>query len=546
MSSRARAWPLALAWLGALPLAAQPAPDGALALDDTSNVTIDESSVELPVDSLARLGAIAIREIRIEGSSVFTAEELAGFTAPYENRMVTVEELHALTEAYVARGYVNSGVVIPDQRVADGVVVLRVVEGGLTRIDVQGNRRLKSSVIQRRIEREVEAPLNINAVQASLRSIREDPLVERVNAELLPGATPGESQLRVGITERRPWELDVSAGNDRSPSVGEHRGTVGIAYRGLIGNGDVLSGRFGLTQGVEDDVLSYRVPVTSGGATLDVLVADQQADIVEAPFDQIDIKSEIKSFGVTASYPFVRGDERGLAGIFGFEHKRSASTLLGLPFSFSPGDVDGKARGSAVSAGLEWTRRSDARAWALRGTVQIGVDALDATQQPSGPDGSFVAFLGQFQLVQQLAEPGHRLVARSVVQLAADPLLAMYKLPVGGRYSVRGYRENRFVRDNAMTASIEYQMPIVDGGRLRGFKVAVFADAGVSWDEDSSLATSRKERIASVGLGFLWDPVPAFHTELYWGMAMDDQNDVNGDALQDRGFNYGLSFSKVF
>ena len=57
---------------------------------------------------------VFVREIKVIGSTVFSAEELAKVTAPYLNREVTSEDLEALRVAltllYVNNGYVNSGV----------------------------------------------------------------------------------------------------------------------------------------------------------------------------------------------------------------------------------------------------------------------------------------------------------------------------------------------------------------------------------------------------------------------------------------------------
>jgi hemolysin activation/secretion protein len=535
MSAKAVAARLALAWIAPVALA-QEAPS---------------ATDVLGPDALTRPESIYVENIEVRGSSVFTAEDLMEITAAYENRDVSVEELHelrhALSRAYVERGYVSSGVVIPDQRVADGTVVLQAIEGDLTEIDVQGNRRFREAALAKRIERRVQEPLDIDDLQASLETIREDPLVERIDAQLLPGAELGESYLRLGITERPPLEIEVAASNDRSTSVGEDRGTVGITYRGLVGNGDVLTARFGFTDGVEDDFLSYRVPVTSGGVVLEILGIDQQADIVEEPFTNVDIESRLKSLSFTASYPFIQEGADTVTGILGVEHKHSESTLLDFPFSFSPGDVDGRAQGSTVVAGVDWSRREPARAWAARGMLQIGVDALDATINGVGPDSEFVAFVGQFQVLHTFTD-GSRFLGRGMVQATHDPLLAMYKMPVGGRYTVRGYRENQFVRDNALIASIEYQMPVVvdAAGRPRGnVYLAVFADYGATWDESDALATSAKEEIGSAGLGVLWDPLPGLHMELYWGAARQDVGNPS-TSLQDQGIHYRLSFNRAF
>ncbi|HEU4618087.1 MAG TPA: POTRA domain-containing protein, partial [Gammaproteobacteria bacterium] len=70
-------------------------------------------------EDLTRLDAVEVSTIRIDGSSVFTPAELAAAAAPYEHRAISFEQLdelrHALSQGYAARGYVNSGVVIPDQ-----------------------------------------------------------------------------------------------------------------------------------------------------------------------------------------------------------------------------------------------------------------------------------------------------------------------------------------------------------------------------------------------------------------------------------------------
>ena len=71
-------------------------------------------------------GRLFVREIRIVGSTVFTAEQLAEVAAPYVGRDVSSEDLESLrlglTRLYADRGYINSGATLPDQTVADGVV----------------------------------------------------------------------------------------------------------------------------------------------------------------------------------------------------------------------------------------------------------------------------------------------------------------------------------------------------------------------------------------------------------------------------------------
>src|SRR5206468_7133043 len=114
----------------------------------------------------------------------------------------------------------------------------------------------------------------------------------------------------------------------------------------------------------------------------------------------------------------------------------------------------------------------------------VGLDLLDATVN-SGPvaDGQFFAWLGQVQGVQRLDQWwGLQLLGRMDLQLANDRLFPLEQVPVGGRFSVRGYRENSLIRDDAFLASIESRFPLmsyVTGDPL--LQLAQFVDFGRAW-----------------------------------------------------------------
>jgi hemolysin activation/secretion protein len=77
---------------------------------------------------------IFVRQIRVEGNTVFPREKLEEITKRYVDRELTTEDLEALrlelTRLYVDAGYINSGAVIPDQTVSEGVITYQIIEGG--------------------------------------------------------------------------------------------------------------------------------------------------------------------------------------------------------------------------------------------------------------------------------------------------------------------------------------------------------------------------------------------------------------------------------
>jgi hemolysin activation/secretion protein len=115
---------------------------------------------------------------------------------------------------------------------------------------------------------------------------------------------------------------------------------------------------------------------------------------------------------------------------------------------------------------------------------------------------------------------------------------------------VRGYRENQLVRDNAVTASLELRLPVfVDdkGNDTANFQVIPFVDWGQAWDKEATNQTDEKLDIASVGLGFAWQPVKGVNLNVFWGEALeDDVKNENGDDLQDDGLHFSLGYGLTF
>ncbi|MEE9425081.1 MAG: POTRA domain-containing protein, partial [Methylococcales bacterium] len=106
---------------------------------------------------LSRALEVEVRKIQLTGNSVFSDQELSVITQPYENRIITSEELqelrYKLSRYYIDRGYINSGAIIPDQQIEDGIIQIEIIEGQLLDISIKGNDWLRTEYVKRRIER---------------------------------------------------------------------------------------------------------------------------------------------------------------------------------------------------------------------------------------------------------------------------------------------------------------------------------------------------------------------------------------------------------
>ncbi|MDP9199944.1 MAG: BamA/TamA family outer membrane protein [Pseudomonadota bacterium] len=502
-------------------------------------------------------GSVDVKAITVTGNTVLVDAEIEAVTAPYVGRSMSLEEIEALrrklTLLYIDRGFVNSGVVLAQQPLTSaGVLQFDVVEGRLTSIELTGNRHLTDGYIERRLKRKLGPVLNIGEIEQSLRLMQSWPTIAAVNAEVLPGSTPGTGVLDLQIRENNPVTLAFGADNHRSPSVGENQGVVSLTHRSLTHHGDYLIANYGVADGLDNLYVAYGLPLTAADLTFEGHYSEGQSDIVEAPFDTLDIVSDTESYGGRLFRPMIKTLTQLLTLSLEFEHKKSRSSLLGVPFSFSPGEVDGGSKVSAVRAGVEWSRRWTRDALAMRLKISKGVDWLDATDNSALPgdlpDSDFTAVLLQAEYVHQFAWRNAQLLGRITAQGTDDPLLPVEKLAVGGGRTVRGYRENLLVRDEGVIASIEARVPLFpdDAGASRiGLSVAPFVDFGVARDRLESLASSESQDLLSAGAGLLWNPWRPLNVEVYYGHRFEDVDDT-GDGLQDDGVHFRVTFGWSF
>jgi hemolysin activation/secretion protein len=479
---------------------------------------------------------VVVKKFRIIGNTAFSDAELAAIAAPYENREITSAELEELrrrlTLQYVERGYINSGAVIPDQRITDGTVEIRIVEGRLTRVEVEGTQHFRKDYFSDRIELRAGPPLNVTELERELQIRLRDPLVSSINAQLVPGERPGEAVLRTRVVEAPRYELGATLDNKLSPSLGEGILTFSGAMRNLIGYGDILSADLGVAEGIDYDAkLRYRTPFTARDTTAGIYYDRARSEIVQSPFDELDIVSKIETVGLLVAQPVYRTLNWEVSLSAALERRKSETFLLGEPFSFSPGVVDGRSVVSVTRLAQEAVHRSRDQVIAARSTFSIGLDAFSSTVNDDAPDSRFVAWLGQFQWVRRFGERGHQLHLRLNGQFVDDSLLPLEQFSVGGLDSVRGYRTNQLVRDYGYTASLEYRLPL-----LANLQASAFIDTGAAKNKEGP--NPDPSRLTGVGLGLIWSLGTRYFAEIYFADGRTDLPDQPGHSLQDDGVHF--------
>jgi hemolysin activation/secretion protein len=332
-----------------------------------------------------------LRGVRLAGSTVLDQAAIDQAAAPFLGRPVGIAELEELrrriTLLYVERGYVNSGALIPDQTVADGILVLQAVEGRLTAIELTGQSSYRASYIEDRLRRGIGVPFNVNDLARQQQILLQDPFLRRLNLDIQPGLAPGEARLASVVTEAPPYALTLQVANNQSPTVGGVRGQIQGVVGNLLGVGDILAVQYGRSDRLDDGAISYSVPLAADDTRLNPRYDINSTLVVARSLAPLDITGRYDSIAIGLTRPFWRTPEETFTLGLSLERRRSESYLLGEPFSFVVGAENGRTNVTALRFSQDWLDRNAERVVALRSTFSFGIDAFGATVTRERPSG---------------------------------------------------------------------------------------------------------------------------------------------------------------
>jgi hemolysin activation/secretion protein len=494
-----------------------------------------------------------LRDVNIVGNTVLNPASIRDIVAPYIGKPVTTGDLEEIrrqfTLLYINSGYINSGAVVPDQNVANGVVTFRFVEGRVTDIEVSGTDHFDPEFFRSRLARGIEPPFNVENLGREQQILLQNSLVRRLNLELLPGLEPGDAKLHADVLEASRYGLSAQIADDQSPTVGAVRGQLQGSFANLLGFGDLLTAQYGRSQGLNDGYVAYSVPIASDDTRVSLRYDKNGVVVVTPELSSLNVTSNFSSVGVGLSRPIYRTPEQVFTLGASLERRQQQTFLLGMPFPFTLGaDANGKTVDTPLRLYQDWLDRDAEHAFAARSTFSVGLKAFGATvaspAPPGTPTGRFFSWLGQVQYVRRIFEDWE-ILARSDLQLADRSLFQMEQIAFGGLGSVRGYRTYLTVTDGGFLGSAELRIPV---GRLRlpyladsdvagTVQIVPFYDYARAWNVDRP--TPFPQQISGVGAGVRWYIGSGITAEFYYGKAL--RHVPVGNSIEDRGLYFRVT-----
>lgn len=464
--------------------------------------------------------AFDIFEYRVEGNTVLPVPAIEAAVYPHLGPGRSLRDVEAaraaLDQAYKAAGYLTVDVLLPQQKVAGGVVRLQVIEGRVEDRRVSGNRYTLRSEVREKTPALAEGSVpNFNDMQQELAGLASG-ADRQVTPLLRPGGAPGTFDVELVVEDRLPLHASVTLNNNRTPDTAAGRLEASLRYDNLFQRRH-SAGLSWITarQRDEVDVLvgNYSLPLAGRGWSLALYGVRSNSDIAA-----IGSGTSTAGRGVTLGARLVRAFDPFAGGLrhhlsFGLDYKDFDETtdLLGADRSRrSIGYAVGALQYSLArpnDAGPDWKLGAGV-GLGLRGLLRRGSVDCDGVQldpfecKRAGASASFAVFKADADLGLPL--PGRwRLAARLGGQGASQPLISNEQIAAGGADTVRGYLDAEQLGDYGATGRLELVSPPFLGAALDGGRMQLFAfyDAARLGLIDPLPGQEARWNLASAGLG---------------------------------------------
>lgn len=473
-------------------------------------------------------GQVDVREIEVVGSSVFGDFDFDPILSVYEGRSLGLSDLQQMaddiTQLYLESGYITSRAILGEQTIVDGVVQVRVVEGELENIQVEGTDRL-ANYVRDRVNLANRRPLSQIDLESQLQLLRADPLIDRVEASLRAGTGEGQSQLIVRVLEAPAFSGRAVFDTNSPPSVGVARMGIEANYNNALGLGDQLSlSAYRATTGGSNAFgFTYKVPLNAMDGTLQARYLPSSFRLIDLSLAALDVQGSSSTYELTYRQPLIRRPNEEFAMSLGFR-RRTGETLVSNV-------VIDSTQTSVFQVGQDYLKRDRTGAWGLRSQFNLGTGLFNATNRSGNQaDGQFFSWLGQVQRAQVINRD-NLLLMQGSVQFSSDSLLGADQFIVGGPSSVRGYSQNARFGDNGLRASVEDRITLErndDGSPF--LQLAPFVDTAAVWNNGAN--TSNQNFLLGTGLGVILNPVEDLQARFDVGIPLVELTEA-GDSRQD-------------
>ena len=447
---------------------------------------------------------LVLRGIDLDGVSAFDAKELEPFYHDFIGQRISLAQVFSIAEQiqsyYHAEGYILSRVIVPAQSVDNGVFRLRVVEGFIGDIELEGDIGPVRARVMDYLENLVgTAPVTQLDLERYLLLANDVPGIRAFGLLRSGSGATGASRLVVQA-DKTPLYGYAFVNNRGSRYTGPSRFSLLARENSGTFLGEQIEAIFTNTLFTNEQrygQLTYRQILGGEGLRFD-LSASYGPSQPGYNLSSEDVRTLVMFAGGNLSYPIIRSRTHNLYVNGGFQAINQDIDVRGFKVN--------RDRVRVFYAGLAYDVQSIFDSYSTISVgLRQGIDGLGAS--PAGdsdlsrlegvPD--FTSLNAQASHLQQIYE-NLSIFFALVGQYSFNTLLNIEEFRTGGEPFGRGYNPAELAGDSGLsgTAELRYTLPapLPYWQSVQGYG---FYDFGVVWNRDPF--ADPKSSLTSTGIG---------------------------------------------
>lgn len=448
---------------------------------------------------------IWVTKVQIKGNQQIATGVLHDLVKPLGNKNNVLADLQLgaeqITEYYKKQGYFLAKAYLPKQKLENGILVIRVLEGQLGQVLLNNQSKIKDTTIKRFTDQiPLHQALQQQQSNKTLLLISDLAGVGQIQANLQAGEQTGQTDLVLDILGQPTWLGRIGIDNSGSSYTGKYRLSSYLESNSLLGYGEKLSAQLlGSNQDLLSGSLNARFPITGTGLWLGGGYSRTEYELGEQ-FKQLDATGTSENYNVNLIYPLIRSQKTNLnlkllaekrklfdeiAATNTETSKQIEASRISLNFSRMDDWGIGDAKGGINQFELITTIGN----LNIQSPSVLNIDRLSAKTQ-----GSFNKY--EFKLSRQ-----QRLTASSWLTSELYGQLASKNLDSAEKFSLnqmRAYPTAEGLGDQGWGASINFYYQLTPW-----LNTYLFQDVGrIQQNKNPYLSDKNTRALASTGIGF--------------------------------------------
>jgi len=477
--------------------------------------------------------SFVLKGVNVTGSTVFKPQDFQPIYQSYLNKKVTFEDMDAISKKiegkYKGKGYFTTTVYIPQQEIKDGIIEIRIAEGKMGKLEVEGNKWFSADFISKFIHVKKNEVLNIKTLARDILRLNKNPDLE-VKAVLSQGKEPLSSDIALKVEGKLPWHLGLLQDNRGSRLTGKYRSMLYLRSTNVSGRGDSIFINSLYSGNTLGETVSYNIPIGTYGTKFGL----------DATYFKMKLGKEYKSYDITGTsqiYSPYFSWELALSEVF------EAYTSLGMDIKSikkkMAGDTTANDQLRTPYFAFNFSKIDSGGQTTFAPKFNFGTSGFLGASHRNHPTSSRAGTGGFFFKYEQSLNRMQKMFLNSYVsirtqlQVASHTLASSEQFQLGGADSVRGYPEGDYLADTGGVLNFDWFFPfyaIPKNWKLKGqetplrnqIEPVIFVDVG-GGELKKVLPGEKKDKFLSGVGGGLRLHFKFFSLRLDWAKAIGNK-----------------------